>query len=277
MDEVTTLIFMLDTDHRAIPLPPLTHTPLYIKYAAHILCNFTPLTLRHSLHLHRQVAVCNLASIVLPKFVSKRTTLAPTAVNGADAASSTTLPLPLPLHCEMYHITDELETITAESPPTTSHQVLQQQPPQQQLQQHQQQQPQQQGGYLFDHDRLYEVTKVITRNLNKIIDTNYYPVEEVVLLTHGTDTVTITIIATVTVTITITITLPQITAHTTCKNPPLPLPSLLFFPSSFSSSTRPATPTCVIVLLELVCKVWLTRFKRCDYPLTGEGDHTTDH
>eukprot|EP00744_Colponema_vietnamica_P003538 GILI01005411.1.p1 GENE.GILI01005411.1~~GILI01005411.1.p1 ORF type:complete len:840 (+),score=334.51 GILI01005411.1:105-2522(+) len=30
----------------------------------------------------------------------------------------------------------------------------------------------------FDHQRLYEVTKVITRNLNKIIDINYYPVDE---------------------------------------------------------------------------------------------------
>ncbi|MEH0158619.1 ribonucleoside-diphosphate reductase subunit alpha [Limibacter armeniacum] len=30
----------------------------------------------------------------------------------------------------------------------------------------------------FDHKRLYEVTKVVTRNLNKIIDTNYYPVPE---------------------------------------------------------------------------------------------------
>lgn len=30
----------------------------------------------------------------------------------------------------------------------------------------------------FDHQRLFEVTKVITRNLNKIIDINYYPVEE---------------------------------------------------------------------------------------------------
>jgi ribonucleoside-diphosphate reductase alpha subunit len=31
---------------------------------------------------------------------------------------------------------------------------------------------------LFDHDKLYEITKVITRNLNKVIDVNYYPVEE---------------------------------------------------------------------------------------------------
>lgn len=30
----------------------------------------------------------------------------------------------------------------------------------------------------FDHQRLYEITKVVTRNLNKIIDVNYYPVEE---------------------------------------------------------------------------------------------------
>jgi ribonucleoside-diphosphate reductase alpha chain len=30
----------------------------------------------------------------------------------------------------------------------------------------------------FDHQKLYEVTKVVTRNLNKIIDINYYPVPE---------------------------------------------------------------------------------------------------
>jgi len=30
----------------------------------------------------------------------------------------------------------------------------------------------------FDHDKLFEITKVVTRNLNKIIDLNYYPVEE---------------------------------------------------------------------------------------------------
>lgn len=30
----------------------------------------------------------------------------------------------------------------------------------------------------FDHQRLYEITKVITRNLNKVIDVNYYPVKE---------------------------------------------------------------------------------------------------
>lgn len=30
----------------------------------------------------------------------------------------------------------------------------------------------------FDHQRLYEITKVVTRNLNKVIDINYYPVPE---------------------------------------------------------------------------------------------------
>jgi ribonucleoside-diphosphate reductase alpha subunit len=31
---------------------------------------------------------------------------------------------------------------------------------------------------VIDHERLYEVTKVITKNLNKVIDINYYPVQE---------------------------------------------------------------------------------------------------
>jgi len=30
----------------------------------------------------------------------------------------------------------------------------------------------------FDHQKLYEITKVVTRNLNKVIDINYYPVTE---------------------------------------------------------------------------------------------------
>ncbi len=35
------------------------------------------------------------------------------------------------------------------------------------------------GGFRkFDHQKLYEITKVITRNLNRIIDLNYYPVPE---------------------------------------------------------------------------------------------------
>ena len=34
------------------------------------------------------------------------------------------------------------------------------------------------GKLIFDHNKLYEITKVATRNLNKVIDINYYPVEE---------------------------------------------------------------------------------------------------
>ena len=30
----------------------------------------------------------------------------------------------------------------------------------------------------FDHDKLYAITKMVTKNLNRIIDVNYYPVEE---------------------------------------------------------------------------------------------------
>ena len=30
----------------------------------------------------------------------------------------------------------------------------------------------------FDHQKLYEITKVVTRNLNRVIDVNYYPVPE---------------------------------------------------------------------------------------------------
>ena len=30
----------------------------------------------------------------------------------------------------------------------------------------------------FDHQKLFEITQVITRNLNKVIDVNYYPVQE---------------------------------------------------------------------------------------------------
>ena len=34
------------------------------------------------------------------------------------------------------------------------------------------------GKQYFDHQKLYEITKVATKNLNKVIDINYYPVEE---------------------------------------------------------------------------------------------------
>jgi ribonucleoside-diphosphate reductase alpha chain len=34
------------------------------------------------------------------------------------------------------------------------------------------------GNNFFDHQKLYEITKVVTRNLNKVIDVNFYPVKE---------------------------------------------------------------------------------------------------
>ena len=38
--------------------------------------------------------------------------------------------------------------------------------------------PDEAGHLRFDHQKLYEITKVVTRNLNKVIDVNYYPVPE---------------------------------------------------------------------------------------------------
>lgn len=35
----------------------------------------------------------------------------------------------------------------------------------------------------FDFKNLFEVTKVVTRNLNRIIDINFYPVPEVTFIT----------------------------------------------------------------------------------------------
>merc|ERR1719453_1495304 len=32
--------------------------------------------------------------------------------------------------------------------------------------------------HTIDHDELFKITKVVTRNLNKVIDRNFYPVEE---------------------------------------------------------------------------------------------------
>lgn len=34
------------------------------------------------------------------------------------------------------------------------------------------------GKTFFDHQKLYDITKVATKNLNKVIDVNYYPIEE---------------------------------------------------------------------------------------------------
>jgi len=47
----------------------------------------------------------------------------------------------------------------------------------------------------YDFDGLYRVTKVATRNLNKVIDRNYYPVEEARLALENTLRLTAGVIA----------------------------------------------------------------------------------
>jgi ribonucleotide reductase alpha subunit len=38
----------------------------------------------------------------------------------------------------------------------------------------------------FDFDKLAEITRVVTRNLNKVIDINYYPIPEAKIPTSAT-------------------------------------------------------------------------------------------
>lgn len=118
-----------------------------------------------------EVAVCNLASIVLPKFCS------PVGERKKED---------LPLHGEIYNLgaipspasnadgikenkgmegigegkggKEEGEGVEEVNTESSTYKGR--------------------NGYLFDHQRLYDVTKVITRNLNKIIDINYYPIPE---------------------------------------------------------------------------------------------------
>ena len=125
-----------------------------------------------------EVAVCNLASIVLPKFVYSvgegSTTLPPRAVvynipsipsmasgdivaeagaeAGAEAVTEAVSASLTEAEAEAT-IAGDTSSATSSSPSAA-------------------------GGFVFDHQRLYEVTKVITKNLNKIIDINYYPIPE---------------------------------------------------------------------------------------------------
>lgn len=84
-----------------------------------------------------EVAVCNLASIVLPKFVTPL---------GERKLSE------LPSQAAVYNIPSS--AALGEDSSKSG------------------------GGFVFDHNKLYEVTKVITKNLNKIIEINYYPIPE---------------------------------------------------------------------------------------------------
>ena len=113
-----------------------------------------------------EVAVCNLASIVLPKFVYP--------VSESNPSS------PLPSRAVVYNVpltptkdvvaeavadvvtvteTEAEATVQGDAKAISASATSS-------------------GGFVFDHQRLYEVTKVITKNLNKIIDINYYPIPE---------------------------------------------------------------------------------------------------
>ena len=103
-----------------------------------------------------EVAVCNLASIVLPMFCS------PVGERSKED---------LPVHGEIYNllptppsvhvsVTSNVKEGEGEMDGEGAERVGAS------------------SGYFFDHQRLYDVTKVITRNLNKIIDINYYPIPE---------------------------------------------------------------------------------------------------
>ena len=108
-----------------------------------------------------EVAVCNLASIVLPKFVypvsEGNPPLPPRAVvyNIPSPSLSTST--------VMGDVTEAAAEGVAETEATASGETIT---------------ALSSGGFVFDHQRLYEVTKVITKNLNKIIDINYYPIPE---------------------------------------------------------------------------------------------------
>jgi ribonucleotide reductase alpha subunit len=139
-----------------------------------------------------EIAVCNLASIVLSKFVrpwnlpakrermsmnlgvhkKKLSASGKQVADNSDSGTDDDVPgwkdpiendandsklqngfNELPVHAELYNVRAKPGCESADTPATSA-------------------------GYVFDHKRLYEVTKVITRNLNKIIDLNFYPVPE---------------------------------------------------------------------------------------------------
>jgi ribonucleoside-diphosphate reductase subunit M1 len=122
-----------------------------------------------------EVAVCNLASIVLPKFVYPvvegsatlpprgvvyNIPIIPSTVSGDIVAEGETGALEEVVAASLTEVETEA-TIAGDTSSATSSSS-----------------PSAAGGFVFDHQRLYEVTKVITKNLNKIIDINYYPIPE---------------------------------------------------------------------------------------------------
>lgn len=90
-----------------------------------------------------EIAVCNLASLVLPKFVK--------CIPVASPESS----VPEGSQNKVYYGID-LNGAKGSATGLANSSAM----------------------YVFDHDKLHEIVKIVTRNLNKIIDINYYPVPE---------------------------------------------------------------------------------------------------
>lgn len=93
-----------------------------------------------------EVAVCNLASVVLPKFVQIEPSIENRTSNGAPSLSSTLTNQDS--FCDYFYT-----NITHNN--SISYQIG-----------------------VFNHTELYYIVKQMVRNLNKIIDINYYPVQE---------------------------------------------------------------------------------------------------
>uniref|UniRef100_A0A1I8B786 Ribonucleoside-diphosphate reductase n=1 Tax=Meloidogyne hapla TaxID=6305 RepID=A0A1I8B786_MELHA len=98
-----------------------------------------------------EVSVCNLASIALPRFVVDDVV----EQNGKEEVRASAPNTPPRNRKRPACSLEEFNGNSKQSPPSL-----------------------QQQKFKFDFERLKNVTKVITRNLNKIIDINYYPVPE---------------------------------------------------------------------------------------------------
>ena len=92
-----------------------------------------------------EVAVCNLASVVLPKFVQVESSTDRTSFGAHQIASAA---MEEDVFCDYYHTNITHNT-------SVSFQIG-----------------------IFNHTDLYHIVKQMVRNLNKIIEINYYPVQE---------------------------------------------------------------------------------------------------
>ena len=112
-----------------------------------------------------EIAVCNLASLVLPKFVRSVPLDYKVRTNGDDEGHGdrTNRAMEKVYYSPIAPVTpvdSSSEHLPAELAPPSSVPAYAR------------------SAYVFDHDRLHSTVKTVTRNLNKIIDINFYPVPE---------------------------------------------------------------------------------------------------